>query len=295
MHGSSIGQDELSESEFATPGSRTTAASPWSAGCSTSMPPPFWRKNMRDKFPDFEGRVDRWQIIHYYAPSTICIDVGVAQGRHRRARGRPQPGRQRLRHEHDHPRDRPHLALLLGVHAQLPARQPADHHPAARGRAQRLRRGRGDARGPAGGDRRQPRPRVLQPQHRRRRHVGAPDPRPDARGRGRGPSPARLPNRRDDHPVAARLEHRPGGRQHARSPHDVRRITIARPAARPGRAGQPRRRARAARRRAPTCGPTPSSSPTTTAGCSRSACSGCRSRAAARRSCTPSRPATSSR
>ena len=28
-------------------------------------PPPFWLKNMRDKFPGFEGRVDRWQIIHY--------------------------------------------------------------------------------------------------------------------------------------------------------------------------------------------------------------------------------------
>jgi len=42
-------------------------------------PPPFWRKNMRDKFPGFEGRVDRWQIIHFEAPSTICIDVGVAK------------------------------------------------------------------------------------------------------------------------------------------------------------------------------------------------------------------------
>ncbi len=29
--------------------------------------------------PRFSGRVDRWQIIHYYAPSTICIDVGVAE------------------------------------------------------------------------------------------------------------------------------------------------------------------------------------------------------------------------
>ena len=30
---------------------------------------------MRDKFPGFTGKVDRWQIIHYEAPSTICIDV----------------------------------------------------------------------------------------------------------------------------------------------------------------------------------------------------------------------------
>ena len=40
--------------------------------------PPFLLKNLRDKFPGFEGKVDRWQIIHYQAPSTICIDVGVA-------------------------------------------------------------------------------------------------------------------------------------------------------------------------------------------------------------------------
>jgi vanillate O-demethylase monooxygenase subunit len=33
---------------------------------------------MRDKFTDFEGRVDRWQIIEFQAPSTIRIDVGVA-------------------------------------------------------------------------------------------------------------------------------------------------------------------------------------------------------------------------
>jgi len=42
-------------------------------------PPPFWRKNMRDKFAGFEGNVDRWQIIHFEAPSTIHIDVGVAK------------------------------------------------------------------------------------------------------------------------------------------------------------------------------------------------------------------------
>ncbi|MEW1960644.1 aromatic ring-hydroxylating dioxygenase subunit alpha [Kineococcus sp. NPDC059986] len=78
VHGSSIGQAELSESEFTTrhedDGSVTVTR--WMHDVE---PPPFWRKNMRDKFPDFDGRVDRWQIIHYYAPSTICIDVGVAE------------------------------------------------------------------------------------------------------------------------------------------------------------------------------------------------------------------------
>ena len=125
-----------SASRSSTPASRTTAASRSTRWMLDVAPPPFWRKNIRDRFPDFEGHVDRWQIIHYYAPSTICIDVGVAKAGTGAPRGRPQPGRQRLRHEHDHPGDRPQLALLLGVHAQLPARQPADHDAAARRRAQ---------------------------------------------------------------------------------------------------------------------------------------------------------------
>jgi vanillate O-demethylase monooxygenase subunit len=42
-------------------------------------PPPFWKKNIQDVYPDYEGKVDRWQIIHFEAPSTINIDVGVAK------------------------------------------------------------------------------------------------------------------------------------------------------------------------------------------------------------------------
>lgn len=77
VHGSSIGQEELSESEFkVTHTENSVTVTRWMRDID---PPPFWRKNMRDKFPDFEGKVDRWQIIHYYYPSTICIDVGVAK------------------------------------------------------------------------------------------------------------------------------------------------------------------------------------------------------------------------
>ena len=77
VHGSSIGQEELSESEFkVTHTDNSVTVTRWMRDID---PPPFWRKNMRDKFPDFEGKVDRWQIIHYYYPSTICIDVGVAK------------------------------------------------------------------------------------------------------------------------------------------------------------------------------------------------------------------------
>ncbi len=77
VHSSSIGQKELSESEFIT--SHTDSTVTVERWMLDIEPPPFWLKNMRDKFPGFEGRVDRWQIIHYEAPSTIRIDVGVAK------------------------------------------------------------------------------------------------------------------------------------------------------------------------------------------------------------------------
>ncbi|PKQ26345.1 MAG: Rieske (2Fe-2S) protein [Actinobacteria bacterium HGW-Actinobacteria-4] len=77
VHTSSIGQEELSESEFkVTHDDRSVTVTRWMLDIN---PPPFWLKNMRDKYPGFDGKVDRWQIIHYYYPSTICIDVGVAE------------------------------------------------------------------------------------------------------------------------------------------------------------------------------------------------------------------------
>ncbi|MDP9027647.1 MAG: aromatic ring-hydroxylating dioxygenase subunit alpha [Actinomycetota bacterium] len=77
VHGSSIGQAELSQSEFVVTHTDTTVTvSRWMTGIQA---PPFWLKNMRDRFPGFEGLVDRWQIIHFESPSTICIDVGVAK------------------------------------------------------------------------------------------------------------------------------------------------------------------------------------------------------------------------
>lgn len=77
VHASSIGQEELSESEFVvTHDDRTVTVSRWMLDIEA---PPFWLKNMRDRFPGFEGKVDRWQIIRFEAPSTIRIDVGVAK------------------------------------------------------------------------------------------------------------------------------------------------------------------------------------------------------------------------
>ena len=76
VHSSSIGQEELSESDFVvTHDGDTVTVTRWMLNID---PPPFWLKNMRDRFPGFEGKVDRWQIINYQFPSTINIDVGVA-------------------------------------------------------------------------------------------------------------------------------------------------------------------------------------------------------------------------
>ncbi len=77
VHSSSIGQAELSESDFEVTHDDThVTVSRWMRDID---PPPFWLKNMRDKYPGFEGKVDRWQIITYEAPGTINIDVGVAK------------------------------------------------------------------------------------------------------------------------------------------------------------------------------------------------------------------------
>jgi phenylpropionate dioxygenase-like ring-hydroxylating dioxygenase large terminal subunit len=77
VHGSSIGHDSLSESDFTvTHTDRTVTVTKWMLGIE---PPPFWRRNLQDRYPDYDGLVDRWQIIRYTAPSTVAIDVGVAK------------------------------------------------------------------------------------------------------------------------------------------------------------------------------------------------------------------------
>lgn len=77
VHTDSIGQEGISHAGFdVIHDERSVTLSRWMLGID---PPPFLLKNLRDKFPGFEGKVDRWQIIHFYAPSTICIDVGVAK------------------------------------------------------------------------------------------------------------------------------------------------------------------------------------------------------------------------
>jgi vanillate O-demethylase monooxygenase subunit len=77
VHTSSIGHEALSESDFEVSHTdRTVTVTKWMLGIE---PPPFWKRNLQDRFPDYTGPVDRWQIIRWEAPSTVCIDVGVAK------------------------------------------------------------------------------------------------------------------------------------------------------------------------------------------------------------------------
>jgi phenylpropionate dioxygenase-like ring-hydroxylating dioxygenase large terminal subunit len=70
-HQGSIGQHEILEApiETRTDGNHVIV-SRWMAGIEA---PPFWRNALKK-----EGLVDRWQICHFLAPSSVIIDVGVA-------------------------------------------------------------------------------------------------------------------------------------------------------------------------------------------------------------------------
>ncbi|KFA27056.1 vanillate O-demethylase oxygenase [Xanthomonas vasicola pv. vasculorum NCPPB 1326] len=75
VHGSSIGQDEVAEAPFdVVHGNRSVVVSRWMRNID---PPPFWASQIA-RHLDYRGKVDRWQIIHFEAPGTIAIDVGVA-------------------------------------------------------------------------------------------------------------------------------------------------------------------------------------------------------------------------
>jgi vanillate O-demethylase monooxygenase subunit len=77
VHSSSLGSEAISVAGFdSSHTDRTATVSRWMRGIDT---PPFWARNLRDRFPDYSGKVDRWQIITFEAPSTITIDVGVAK------------------------------------------------------------------------------------------------------------------------------------------------------------------------------------------------------------------------
>jgi phenylpropionate dioxygenase-like ring-hydroxylating dioxygenase large terminal subunit len=76
VHGSSIGQKAVAEAPFeVTHGPNSATVTRWMTNID---PPPFWAQQLQWKTGEKPGKVDRWQIIHFRAPSTIAIDVGVA-------------------------------------------------------------------------------------------------------------------------------------------------------------------------------------------------------------------------
>src|SRR3954465_12413466 len=76
VHGASIGQRSITEVPFdVTHGPDTATVTRWMRDVE---PPPFWKMQLEWKRGEPTEKVDRWQIIHFEAPSTIAIDVGVA-------------------------------------------------------------------------------------------------------------------------------------------------------------------------------------------------------------------------
>lgn len=72
VHDGSIGNAAVAEAPFeAAHQDETATITRWMIGIE---PPPFWRAQYGRP-----GDVDRWQIINFSAPSTIQIDVGVAE------------------------------------------------------------------------------------------------------------------------------------------------------------------------------------------------------------------------
>ena len=72
VHATSIGHRAIVETPAATThNERTVTVTRWMLDIDA---PPFWRTQLGRP-----GNVDRWQIIRFEAPSTICIDVGVAK------------------------------------------------------------------------------------------------------------------------------------------------------------------------------------------------------------------------
>ena len=71
VHGSSIGNEALAEAPFdAVHGETTATVRRWVLN---EEAPAFWGAQLGKP-----GPVDRWQIIHFQAPATIALDVGVA-------------------------------------------------------------------------------------------------------------------------------------------------------------------------------------------------------------------------
>jgi phenylpropionate dioxygenase-like ring-hydroxylating dioxygenase large terminal subunit len=77
VHEGSIGNEALSIADFqVTHDEKSVTLTRWMIDIQA---PPVWAGYLREVFPDYVGNVDRWQIVRFESPSTICLDVGVAK------------------------------------------------------------------------------------------------------------------------------------------------------------------------------------------------------------------------
>jgi vanillate monooxygenase len=76
VHTTSIGQKEIDETPVTTKAEGDHVVT--SRFMDNVMPPPFWRANLRGNNLADDVPVDRWQVCHFYPPSHVMIEVGVA-------------------------------------------------------------------------------------------------------------------------------------------------------------------------------------------------------------------------
>lgn len=80
VHTTSIGQKEIDETPVTTRTEGDHVVT--SRFMDKVMAPPFWRANLRGNGLPDDQPVDRWQVCHFYPPSHVMIEVGVALAGH---------------------------------------------------------------------------------------------------------------------------------------------------------------------------------------------------------------------
>jgi len=113
VHGASIGQRSIAEVPFeVTHGRHSATVTRWMIDVD---PPPFWKMQLQWKRGEPAGRVDRWQIIEFQAPSTVAINVAVAMSRRSQDRVVIVDGDIRTRRHGGRPEGADHLGSFLIV------------------------------------------------------------------------------------------------------------------------------------------------------------------------------------
>jgi vanillate O-demethylase monooxygenase subunit len=76
VHTGSIGQKEIDQAPVNTKADGEHVIT--SRFMDNVMAPPFWQANLRGNQLADDVPVDRWQVCHFYPPSHVMIEVGVA-------------------------------------------------------------------------------------------------------------------------------------------------------------------------------------------------------------------------